>query len=254
MKASFKRVPAVDKTFAILELVATSKEPLGISEITRALDFNKSTVFNIIHTLADLEILKQAPDNKFDLGIKFYLLSRASRNGSEIISTIHPYLEIINQNTNLSVFLGIRSGSYAVIVDKVDAAVDIKISSEIGMRLPLLAGAGGKAMLCQMSDDEIDRILSKNVLRPFTRYSSIDKIKYKNMLKKARREGIAFDKEEYIEGIRALAVPLKINHGNPQLAIWAVGLKGQIKNEVIGTYAELLKKFAKEIEIRLSNE
>jgi len=254
MKASFKRVPAVDKTFAILELVATSKEPLGISEITRALDFNKSTVFNIIHTLTDLEILKQAPGNKFGLGIQFYLLSKASRNGSQIISTIHPYLERINQKTNLSVFLGIRSGLHAVIMDKVDAAYDIKISAEIGMRLPLLAGAGGKAILSQMSDDEIDRILSKNVLRQFTRYSSIDKIKYKNMLKKARREGIAFDKEEYIEGIRALAVPLKIDNGNPQFAIWAVGLKGQVKNEVIGTYAELLKKSAKEIEIRLSSE
>jgi IclR family KDG regulon transcriptional repressor len=254
MKASFKRVPAVDKTFAILELVATSKEPLGISEITRALDFNKSTVFNIIHTLTDLEILKQAPDNKFGLGIQFYLLSKASRNGSQIISTIHPYLERINQKTNLSVFLGIRSGLHAVIMDKVDAAYDIKISAEIGMRLPLLAGAGGKAILSQMSDDEIDRILSKNVLRQFTRHSSIDKIKYKNMLKKARREGIAFDKEEYIEGIRALAVPLKIDNGNPQFAIWAVGLKGQVKNEVIGTYAELLKKSAKEIEIRLSSE
>jgi len=254
MKANFKRVPAVDKTFAILELVANSKEPLGISEITRALDFNKSTVFNIIHTLTDLEILKQAPDNKFGLGIQFYLLSKASRNGSQIISTIHPYLERINQKTNLSVFLGIRSGLHAVIMDKVDAAYDIKISAEIGMRLPLLAGAGGKAILSQMSDDEIDRILSKNVLRQFTRHSSIDKIKYKNMLKKARREGIAFDKEEYIEGIRALAVPLKIDNGNPQFAIWAVGLKGQVKNEVIGTYAELLKKSAKEIEIRLSSE
>jgi IclR family KDG regulon transcriptional repressor len=254
MKASFKRVPAVDKTFAILELMAKTKEPLGISEITRALDFNKSTVFNIIHTLTDLEILKQSPDSKFDLGIKFYLLSRASRNGSEVISTIHPYLESINQKTNLSVFFGIRSGLYAVIIDKVDAAFDIKISSEIGMRLPLLAGAGGKAMLCQMSDDEIDRILSKNVLRQFTRYSAIDKNKYKNMLKKVRREGIAFDKEEYIEGIRALAVPLKIENGNSQFAIWAVGLKGQIKNDVIGSYAELLKKFAKEIEIKLSNE
>jgi IclR family KDG regulon transcriptional repressor len=254
MKANFKRVPAVDKTFAILELVATSKDPLGISEITRALDFNKSTVFNIIHTLTDLEILKQVPDNKFGLGIQFYLLSKASRNGSQIISTIHPYLERINQKTNLSVFLGFRSGLHAAIVDKVDADFNIKISSEIGMRLPLLAGAGGKAILCQMSDDEIDRILSKNVLRQFTRYSSIDKTKYKNMLKKARREGIAFDKEEYIEGIRALAVPLKIDNGNPQFAIWAVGLKGQIKNEVIGTYAELLKKSAKEIEIRLSSE
>ena len=254
MKANFKRVPAVDKTFAILELVATSKEPLGISEITRSLGFNKSTVFNIIHTLTDLEILKQAPDNKFGLGIQFYLLSKASRNGSEIISAIHPYLESINQKTNLSVFLGIRSGLHAVIMDKVDADFDIRISSEIGMRLPLLAGAGGKAMLCQMSDEEIDRILSENTLKQFTAHSSVDKIQYKTMLKKARRDGITFDKEEYIEGIRALAVPLKIGDGDPQYAIWAVGLKSQLKNDVIGTYADLLIKSAREIAIRFSSE
>ena len=254
MQPSFKRVPAVDKTFAILDLLATSKESLGISEITRALNFNKSTVFNISHTLADLGILKQAPDNKFSLGIKFYLLGRASRIGSEVISTIHPYLELINQKTNLSVFLGVRSGPHAIIVDKVDAAFEIKISSEIGMRLPLLAGAGGKAMLSRMSEKEIDRLLSKNGLQRYTRHTVVDKIKYKKMLKKTRREGFAVDKEEYIEGIRALAVPLNINRGSAQFAIWAVGLKRQIADEDIDTYSGLLKKISGEIEIRLASD
>jgi DNA-binding IclR family transcriptional regulator len=32
-------------------------------------------------------------------------------------------------------------------LDKVDTTYDIKVSSEIGMHLPLLAGAGGKALL-----------------------------------------------------------------------------------------------------------
>jgi len=254
MQPSFKRVPAVDKTFAILDLLAKSKESLGISEITRALNFNKSTVFNISHTLADLEILKQAPGNKFSLGIKFYLLGRASRIGSEIISTIHPYLELIHQKTNLSVFLGVRSDLHAIIVDKVDAAFDIKISSEIGMRLPLLAGAGGKAMLSRMTDQEIDRILSKNGLQRYTRYTVVDKIKYKKMLNRTRQDGFAVDKEEYIEGIRALAVPLKINRGSSQFAIWAVGLKRQVADEVIDTYSGLLKKFAGEIDIRLAGD
>jgi IclR family transcriptional regulator, KDG regulon repressor len=254
MQPSFKRVPAVDKTFAILDLLAKTNEPLGISEITRALNFNKSTVFNISHTLADLEILKQAPDNKFSLGIKFYLLGRASRIGSEIISTIHPYLQLINQKTNLSVFLGIRSDSHAIIVDKVDAAADIKISSEIGMRLPLLAGAGGKAILSRMAGQEIDRILSAKALRRHTRYTVVDKTRYKKLLKKVRQEGFALDKEEYIEGIRALAVPLNINRGSSQFAIWAVGLKRQIADEIIDIHSGLLKKIAREIEIRLAGD
>jgi DNA-binding IclR family transcriptional regulator len=122
------------------------------------------------------------------------------------------------------------------------------------MRLPLLAGAGGKAMLSRMPDQEIDRILSKNGLKRYTRYSVVDKAKYKKMLKKAQQEGFAVDKEEYIEGIRALAVPLNINRGKSQFAIWAVGLKGQISDEVIVSYSELLKKFAREIEIRLASD
>jgi IclR family KDG regulon transcriptional repressor len=254
MHPSFKRVPAVDKTFAILDLLAKSKDSLGISEITRALNFNKSTVFNISHTLADLGILKQAPDNKFSLGIQFYLLGRASRIGSEIISTIHPYLEHIHQKTHLSVFLGVRSDLHAIIVDKVDATFDIKISSEIGMRLPLLAGAGGKAMLSQMSDREIDRILSKDGLQRYTRHTVVDKTRYKKMLTKTRQDGFAVDKEEYIEGIRALAVPLQVNRGSSQFAIWAVGLKRQVADEVIATYSGLLKTYAKEIKIRLAGD
>ena len=54
MSPAFKRVPAVDKCFAILELLAQSKEPMGISGISGKLDLNKSTVFNIVHTLTDL--------------------------------------------------------------------------------------------------------------------------------------------------------------------------------------------------------
>jgi DNA-binding IclR family transcriptional regulator len=50
------------------------------------------------------------------------------------------YLIEINRKTMLPAFLGIRSGLKAVIIDKVDTAFDLKISSEVGMRLPLFAG------------------------------------------------------------------------------------------------------------------
>jgi IclR family KDG regulon transcriptional repressor len=254
MKANFKRVPALDKCFTVLDLLAKSREPMGVSEIAKSLTLNKSTVFNIVHTLADLKVLEHHPGSRFGFGIRLYILGRAVRTGSEIINTVRPYLEIIVQKTNLSAFLGTRSADRAVIVDKVDSNFDIKISSEIGMQLPLLAGAGGKALLSQISDAEIDRILSRSSLKRFTPFSCIDKRKYKKIIEKVRRERIAVDMEEYIEDIRALAVPLEINRGNSQFAIWAVGLKKQITHNVVGEYSQLLKKLAAEIEIRLACE
>jgi len=254
MKASFKKVPALEKGFAILALLAKSSEPMGVSDIAKVLNYNKSTVYNIVHTLAEQKILENGSENKFRLGIQFYLLARSARLGSEIISTIHSYLEMINTETKLSAFLGTRSGLNAIIVDKVDSAFDIKISSEIGMRLPLLAGAGGKILLSQLPEDELDNILSQNKLKKFTPFTCDEPTEFKNMINTVRAEGVAFDREEYIEGTQALAVPVHINSGTSQFAIWAAGLTTQLKDGAIDQYTGFMKKIAEEIKLRLSDE
>jgi len=252
MRNGLKPVPAIEKCFSMLDLFAKSKNPLGISDISKSLGYHKSTVFNILHTLVDIGILENESENKFRFGTKLYLLGKMAGTRSELITAVHPCLDEINQKTKLSAFLGIRSGLRAIILDKVDSAFDIKISSEIGMRIPLLAGAGGKILLAQLSDEEVQDILSRNELKKFTRYSCTNKKKYMEMIRKTRAEGIAIDKEEYIEGIRALAVPVSLKIGNNPVAIWAVGLKRQMEDKDIPVYTVLLKEIVKKIETRFS--
>jgi IclR family KDG regulon transcriptional repressor len=242
----------LDKCFAILDLMAHTKKPLGISDLSNALAYHKSTVFNMVYTLVDLGILENGIEGKFRFGPGLYALGKASGGGSELVSTVHPYLEEISKKTKLSVFLGIRSGKRAVIMDKVDSPFDIKVSSEAGMAIPLLAGAGGKVLLSQLSDAELNTLLSESKLKKFTPASCIQKQNYKNMIRKARKEGFALDDEEYIEGVRALAVPLHLNRGNLHAAIWVVGLKSQIRDEVLPPFRSMLKDIARKIEIRFS--
>jgi IclR family KDG regulon transcriptional repressor len=250
MPARFKRVPALDKCFAVLSLLAKSDQPLGISQIAKRLHLNKSTVFSTVHTLVDLRILENGPDGKFRLGSRLYTLGNAAGKRSQLIQTVHPFLESINQKTKLSAFLGIRSNSHAVILDKVDVAYDIKISSEIGMRLPLLAGAGGKALLSQLPDDEIDRILEKNELIRFTPNSIVNKKAYQKAVRQTRKDHIAIDYEEYIEGIVAFAMPLFTHRKDLQAAVWAVGLKHQVPRQSIPRTSRFLIKTADEINAR----
>lgn len=251
MKADFKRVPALYKCFDILEFLSKEKKPLGISEISSALNLNKSTVFNIVYTLTDLGVLENS-DNRFRFGPKLYVLGKAAENGSELIRIIHPYLVEINEKTHLSAFLGMRSGATAIILDKAESAFDLKVSSEIGIRIPLLAGAHGQALLSLESDDEINELLSQNELKRFTRYSCMDKKKYWDLIRKVRKEHIAVENETYIEGIRALAVPLRLKRRDLQMAIWAVGLKPQIKDKLVASFSSLLKEIANKIEMQYS--
>ena len=250
MPNEFKNVPAIEKCFAILQYFAKSKQPLGISEISKQLELNKSTVFNIIYTLKNLEILEQYPDGKFHFGTLLYLLGNSNGKKSELIQTVHHYLEKINLETKLSAFLGIRSGLRAVILDKVDTAHDIRISAEIGMRLPLLAGAGGKALLSQLSNPEIDQILSANSLKKFTAKTCTNKKVFKNDVLNIRKDGVAFDDEEYIDGVVGFAAPLGTNRSDLQAAIWVVGFKQQVRRDSKSKISNFLKKIAVEISHR----
>jgi len=251
MKPDFRRVPAIDKCFAILELLSQSKAPMGISEISRELDLNKSSVFNAVHTLRDLHVLENQPDGKFVFGTRFYILGNMAGKRSKLIQTARPYLETINEKTKLSAFLGLRSDRQVILIDKVDSAYGIKLSSEIGMQMPILAGAGIKAMLSQLPDQEIDEILARTELKRYTPYSIVDKAVYKEEVLEVRKQGIAYDKEEYIEGMVAFAIPVRANSRDLQAAIWAVGLTRQVPKASVPEVTELLKGISEEINYRL---
>lgn len=252
-KSAFKQVPAVKKCFAILQLFASTKQPLGLSEISKKLDLNKSTVFNLIHTLVDLGVLEPRLKGKFGFGTQLYLLGRAAAAQAELIKTVRPYLEDFSRISNFSSFLGIRSGPKAVIVDKVDAAVELRVSSEVGMRMPLCAGAGGKALLSQLSDLELDEFLSETELEKFTPNSCTDKVKFREAVLEVRRNGLAVDIEEYMLGLVAVAVPLKTYRPGLQAAIWAVGLTRHAANGEIPGLSERLKSIARQLDMRFCN-
>ncbi len=248
----FKRVNALIRGFDVLELLARKKEPLGISEIATKLKMHKGTVFSMVHTLTEVGVLENS-DGKYIFGPKLYVLGKAAERGSNLIRTVHPYLEKISRRTNLAAIFGMRLGLRVIVLDKVDPGLKFKISLDIGIQIPLLAGAHGKAILSQLADEELNDLLSTVELRDFTPHSCVSGAEYKQMIRLARARGIAEDKEEFIEGIRTLAVPLETGRKKPQTAIWVMGLNGQLKDSEMESCSKILKSVAAEIKQQFSN-
>ncbi|NLA73866.1 MAG: IclR family transcriptional regulator [Deltaproteobacteria bacterium] len=250
MSANYKRVPAVDKCFSILELIARSRRPLGFTEIVRELGLNKSTVFNLLHTLNDLGILDKGADGLFHPGSKLFILGNAAARGSELIQIVHPCLVNINNEFRVSAFLGILSGTEVIIIDKADMAQKVKVSSEIGMKIPLFAGVAGKALLSQLPGHEVTKIINKYQFKKYTPNTNTDKGKIKKEIMQVRATGLAYDMEEYIEGLVAVAVPIKTGRDNLQAVIWAVGLKQEFRDSALKEITDVLMKTAAEINSR----
>lgn len=252
MAAKYKRVPAVDKSFSILELIAHARRPLGFAEIVKELGLNKSTVFNILHTLDDLGALDKDSTGLFHLGSRLFVLGNAAAKGSELIQTVHPYLVNINNEYRVSAFLGILSGTEVIIIDKADMAQKVKISSEIGMKIPLFAGVAGKALLSQLPDQDVNKILEKYRFKKYTSKTNTERQEIKKEIIRVRETGFACDMEEYIEGLVAAAVPIKTNRDGLQAAIWAVGLKQEFKQSALKEITAFLIKTANDINCRFS--
>lgn len=252
MSQNFKKVPAIEKCFSILSLLAEAERPLGYSEIVRKLELNKSTVFNILHTLAAMDILEKGPDGLFRLGSRLFILGNAAANGSELIQSVHPYLETVNNEFKLSAFFGILSDMEVMIVDKADRANRIKISSEVGMRMPILAGVAGKALLAQLPEDTVNEILSELTPKRYTKNTIISRDLYKQEILNVKNSGIAYDREEYIEGLVAVAVPFNTYREDLKTVIWAVGLKQELKDEVLRRVSSSLLDVANQLNHRFS--
>ncbi len=252
MSLNYKKVPAIEKCFSILEFLAEEKRPFGYNEIVRNLNLNKSTVFNILHTLNELNILEKGPDHLFSLGPRLFVLGNAAAGGSELIQTVHPYLEAINTEFKLSSFFGILSDRDVIILDKADGAQQIKISSEIGMKISVFSGVAGKALLSQLLESEIDELLASVTPKSYTQKTITDMDAYKKEILSVKETGIAYDQEEYIEGLMAAGVPLKTYRENLQAAIWAVGLKQEFREDVMARISKFLLNISEEIDYRFS--
>jgi len=225
------RAPAVSKAFAILQAVSEVKEGMTISELALRLGFSKSTVHGLVGTLVDIGALhEQRESRKFSLGTTIVEIAFRNWNYIRLREEAQPYLETLRDAIGQTVFLGLLSRTTAFIIAQAEARDPLKISSPPGSSLPLLAGAVGKVFLAELPEDEALKIIKTQGLPLFTPKSIVDERIYLTQLAEVRKKGYAFDDEEYLPGVRAVAVALKNHRGMP-LALWVVGFAASMVEE-----------------------
>lgn len=156
----------VMKTFEILKLVSKHKEGLTLTQIVKALNLPKSTVYNILQSLAELEMLSTADDSApvYRLGIEAFKIGLSYINGSTLDSVARPILSSLCHELNETVFMSVRSGtSDLVYIMKYLSDSEFQTISSVGTVRSMLSVAMGKAMLATMTDEEIVRIIPEEM-------------------------------------------------------------------------------------------
>lgn len=143
----------VPRTFAVLEVLAQSPEPMRLSAVALRLGLQKSTAHRILAALIGLGFAQQSAETGcYSATLKLWEL------GANVI-TEHPikraasgFLQELQRATGETVSLVIRAGDDVLYLDKMISPRPIRFTTRIGSRVPAPLTAGGKAILAHAPD------------------------------------------------------------------------------------------------------
>lgn len=244
-------VNTVLKSIRVLSLLAETPN-LSLSEIVKALDLPKSSVYSILETLCSERFVeKEDESGKFHLGVRLVELGSIASVELDICRIAAPFLHGLNLEFDETVHLTVLDRDEVLYVDCIESRRRLRTYSVIGIRAPLYCTAVGKAILAFQPDDEIRRIAREKGLKRITDTTIDSEGKLFAEVAKIRACGYAVDDMEHEEHLRCVGAPIRDAHGTVAASLSLSGPAERNTRERVLEIAPEVVRAADEISRRL---
>jgi DNA-binding IclR family transcriptional regulator len=195
-------VQAIARAAAVLRVIERNPGGLALGEIAAAAELPKSTAHRIVGALVEEELLTQDEKGQVRLGGAIARLASASREA--LADRLQPILAELRRDLDETVDLAVLDGTTVRFVAQVAAPRRLRAVSSVGESFPLHCTANGKALLAAMPAQRVESLLPAR-LPSFTAATIGTRAELMRQLEQVRDEGVAFDLEEYTEGVCAVS-------------------------------------------------
>jgi DNA-binding IclR family transcriptional regulator len=204
-----KIVNSVVRAALILQTLSRGKSRIG--KISESVKLSKATTHRLLLTLAKVGFVVQDPLTQgYHLGPGLLqLFSDPILSHNSLISCAFEEMTYLNNLTRETVLIDLRSGLQKVCIEKIDSPENLKYTNEKGFAAPLYVGGGGKVLLSELKDDELNNILKQTSFVPITANTIIDPEKLWAEIRKIRKQGYATSFGERVPGSSCVSVPVK---------------------------------------------
>jgi IclR family transcriptional regulator, KDG regulon repressor len=245
-------INSVDRGLRILLILGQNAAPLGLNEVSRRLEIDKSTTHRIMSTLCGQGFVEQDPETrKYLLGLRVIEVAALKLRTISLLKVARfPIQNLVSQSRE-TVHLAVQADGEVMYLDSEQYAGVITVNTTVGGRAPMHSSAVGKALLSGMTPEEVDRVLAIKGLQRYTEKTIVDPRELHQHLQQCRERGYGLDDEETDLGVRCLAAPVFDHRGG---AVAAVGISGPTQRmsfERIPILAHLVKECASEISRQL---
>jgi DNA-binding IclR family transcriptional regulator len=248
-KADKYNIHAVERSFQILDLFVQAEEPLTVQIICKELDINSNMAFRMLTTMVKAGYLnKDEKNGSYSVSLKMLQLSRRALMSLDIRHVVMPYLDMLRQkypraNLNLAVlYLG-----DVIVVDRVDSQNLPRTYFAPGKSLPFHATGLGKILTCELPEKDLDDLIEKKGLKPYTPNTITSPEALKAELSKIRQNHVSRDRAEFIPQDNCNAVPLRDASGAIIAAISITAFESYMTVDEIEQTIPVLSETARNI-------
>jgi len=150
-------INATKHTMDVVKEVAGT-DGISLAELVDSLDMPKSTVYDYVQTLLELEYLVHDEDG-YKVGSKFLELGGQRRLNREVYRTAKPELKRLADETGEHVTLVIEEHGMGILLETMMGSNAVKVVAHDGTRTFLHTTAPGKAIMAHMPRERVEEIL-----------------------------------------------------------------------------------------------
>lgn len=235
----------VAKAIKALELLCRAEQPLGVTQVARALGLNKSNAHRVLGTLLALGYVRRAENAAYAPSLKLYELGALVWSRNDLGRVAKPYLANLCARTGETVFVTVLDGSDVLYLEKQESAHPVRIAATVGGRLPGYCSASGRVLLAYAPDGE-QRIHNIDFVR-HTANTIMSVEDLRSALHKVREQGFELSVEEYMADVCGLAVPIRGGGGEIRAALGLAALKPRLSEPNVKRLLAALRETAERI-------
>jgi DNA-binding IclR family transcriptional regulator len=151
-----ERQRGIDRVIDVLDALLRLRQPTKVGDLARGIGAPRSTLYAIVNRLVEAEILEPVgEDGYIYFGKALHLYGRAYAEANPLHRRCRAVLDRLAAETSATAQLCALRGHKYVVVDSCDGSGLFRITTDIGVEVPLPWTASGRLLLDHMTADEV---------------------------------------------------------------------------------------------------
>jgi IclR family acetate operon transcriptional repressor len=211
---------SAERSLRLLALLAHEGRALSLADLAAQLGLPKGTAHRICTQLLATGFLARDLDERsFVVGPALRQLAFDTLNHGSVRGLRHEVLAALVQEVGETCNLTTLDGARVLYLDRVEAQWPLRLTLDVGSHVPLHCTASGKLFLAQMPKKARDAMIDGLPLSRMTASTLTDRAALRAECDAIAQDGFSRDREEFMAGLVAVAVPVRDAAGEVRAAL-----------------------------------